>query len=109
MKRNKFVIIAAVVTISIVIGASVYLAILNQGTQEPNNPEKSPTATPVSTDGAELYATYCAACHKSLESSTKKDRSAELIKYSIYTFPSMYSLTDLTDQQIQAIADALKQ
>ncbi len=58
-------------------------------------------------DGASLYAQYCASCHRSLATSNVRGRTATLIQTAISIFPKMRELSNLTPTQIQAIAEAL--
>jgi len=67
----------------------------------------TPPPPPSSTDGAALYGSYCAACHGAGESSTKIGRTATQISSSITTIASMNSLSTLTVDEVQAIADYL--
>ena len=67
------------------------------------------TPNPIpSTDGAALYASYCASCHGPLASSTKLGATANLIQTGINTISNMSSLSSLTSAQIQAIAAILQ-
>lgn len=60
--------------------------------------------------GAGLYAEHCASCHFSLPSSVKKGRSALQIQNAISSNTGgMRTLSGLTAEQIQKIADALAQ
>lgn len=63
---------------------------------------------PAST-GAELYEKKCSSCHGPLDTSDKLKRTFTQIKDSIGSIPEMsgQSLTELTDTEIQYIADAL--
>ena len=59
-------------------------------------------------DGASLYATNCELCHNPLETSTVANQSFNQIKGAVANnFGGMASLGALTDEQLQAIADAL--
>jgi cysteine-rich repeat protein len=59
-------------------------------------------------DGAALYDTNCSACHGPLESSTKAGRTADQIQGAIdANTGGMGSLSGLTTEEINAIADAL--
>ncbi|HKI50454.1 MAG TPA: hypothetical protein VJ995_00120 [Geothermobacteraceae bacterium] len=60
-------------------------------------------------DGAVLYATHCASCHRSLEKSIKKDRTVSRIHSAIRHFSAMRNLDFLTIQQLRAISAVLKQ
>lgn len=63
---------------------------------------------PAPTDGASLYANNCAACHGTLASSSKLNRSAIQIQAAIdANNGGMGALTSLTPTNVQAIADAL--
>jgi mono/diheme cytochrome c family protein len=67
----------------------------------------TPPPPPPTTDGASLYATYCASCHGSLSTSSKQDKTAAQITSAISSVSSMRSLSNLTADQIAAIAAAL--
>jgi cysteine-rich repeat protein len=59
-------------------------------------------------DGAALYEQYCASCHRPLENSEMRGKSAEIIQETInQNKGGMRSLNFLTFEEIQAIADAL--
>jgi len=59
-------------------------------------------------DGASLYATNCELCHNPLETSTVANQNFSQIKGAITNnFGGMSSLGALSDEQLQAIADAL--
>jgi mono/diheme cytochrome c family protein len=60
-------------------------------------------------DGASLYATYCSSCHEPLASSEKKGASVARIQAGIENVGAMRSLSDLTAEEIEAIAKALSQ
>ena len=60
-----------------------------------------------STDGATLYANYCASCHGVLASSTKIGASTTRIQNAISSVSNMSSLSSLSTTQIKAISDAL--
>ncbi len=69
-----------------------------------------PTTDPESLPGAALYRSYCLNCH--LQASSKKDRSATVIKNAISNNGAMANSSDLkklTNAQIQLIADYLKE
>jgi mono/diheme cytochrome c family protein len=66
----------------------------------------TPNPTP-STDGATLYASYCASCHGPLASSAKIGASVSRIQTAISSVSNMSSLSTLTSTQIQAISTAL--
>lgn len=79
----------------------------------PASATKCPAATtqcPVPPNGAQLYATYCANCHKALASSDKRGATATKIQSAINTKGGMgtNALKALSAAQAQAIADALK-
>jgi len=68
------------------------------------------TTSPSSTDGAALYASYCASCHNALASSQERNASASKITSAINGGVSQMSTTTLralTSTQITAIAAAL--
>jgi mono/diheme cytochrome c family protein len=60
-----------------------------------------------STDGAALYANYCASCHNPLATSSKLGATESNIQNAISTVGSMQTLSSLTTTQLQAIADVL--
>jgi mono/diheme cytochrome c family protein len=64
-------------------------------------------ATATTIDGSALYAADCAGCHGPLASSTKRGATAALIQTGISTIGAMNSLSALSTQEIQAIANAL--
>lgn len=55
--------------------------------------------------GEELYAQACAGCHAPDTGADKRGRPFETIKDFIENFGPMQQLSDLTDEQIQSIAD----
>lgn len=59
-------------------------------------------------DGPALYAKYCARCHRPLEKTTKSHRSASRLRSANRQFPAMAKLDFLTDDQLEAIAVALR-
>ncbi|HEY4785343.1 MAG TPA: c-type cytochrome [Bacteroidales bacterium] len=67
----------------------------------------STSTPPPVTDGATLYANYCASCHGPLATSAKLNATAAQIQTGISTVSQMSSLSTLTSTQIQAIATAL--
>lgn len=76
-----------------------------------NMPAMTPTPTPTPTpiDGVALYGTYCASCHGSLASSSKKGATSAQIQAGISAnMGGMGSLSSLTTAQIDAIAAAIK-
>lgn len=75
--------------------------------QQTHSPTPTPVPTPTTQNGAQFYASYCASCHGSLASSSKKGRTATQITNAINTVGSMSSLKSLTSAQISAIASAL--
>ena len=58
--------------------------------------------------GQALYSTHCAGCHRPLAKTTKAQRSASRLRSSIHQFPAMAGLDALSDEQLAAIAAALK-
>jgi hypothetical protein len=62
----------------------------------------------VELNGPALYAKYCARCHRPLEKTTKAQRSASRLRSANRQFPAMTNLDFLTDDQLEAIANALK-
>ena len=58
-------------------------------------------------DGTSLYALKCAVCHNALETSTKGGATAVQIQNGIKTISNMNGLSNLTSEQIQAIANVL--
>ena len=72
-------------------------------------PVAEKSAPPAGVDGAALYASHCAGCHGELAQSAKKGRSAAQIRQAIASVIPMKNLKTLTDSEIQAIADALRQ
>ncbi len=71
--------------------------------------QQTPTPTPTpppSTNGASLYASYCASCHGALASSSKMGRTASQITNALNTVGAMSGI-NLTSAQISAIATAL--
>jgi mono/diheme cytochrome c family protein len=69
---------------------------------------KAGTTLPPVTDGATLYANYCASCHGPLATSAKIGATSARIQNAVSTISQMNSLTTLTSTQIQAIATALQ-
>lgn len=59
-------------------------------------------------DGATLYASYCASCHKVLGQTTKRGRTSQQIRDAITNVVTMNNLANLTSQEIDAIAKVLK-
>lgn len=59
------------------------------------------------TDGATLYANYCASCHGSGSNTTKGGATVSRITNAISSVSSMNSLSSLSSAQIQAIATYL--
>ena len=58
-------------------------------------------------EGELLYQQYCASCHRPLAKTLKPNRSFSRIQSAIRHYPSMQYLGNLTDAQLQAIADSL--
>jgi hypothetical protein len=58
--------------------------------------------------GVSLYEEFCANCHKSFAKTTKPQRSVNRLRSSIEYFPVMNDLDFLSDQQLDAIATALR-
>ena len=63
---------------------------------------------PPTLDGAALYQQHCASCHFALASSDQKGATQQAIKSSIFSVPTMNSLSSLKAEEIAAIAQALK-
>jgi hypothetical protein len=63
---------------------------------------------PPPVDGAALYASHCASCHKVLGQSTKRGRTSQQIRDAIANVVTMNNLANLTTEEIDAIAKALK-
>lgn len=63
---------------------------------------------PPPVDGAALYASYCASCHKVLGQSTKRSRTSQQIRNAITNVVTMNNLANLTTEEIDAIAKALE-
>ncbi|MBK7842840.1 MAG: hypothetical protein IPJ71_03960 [Bdellovibrionales bacterium] len=63
---------------------------------------------PPPVDGVALYASYCASCHKALGQSTKRGRTSQQIRDAIANVVTMNNLVNLTTEEIDAIAKALK-
>ena len=113
-----YLVASVVVVVVILAAALIYFYGQNpdgqaNGGQTTPSPEPTPTPSftgspePTPTpDGAALYSTYCSGCHGALANSQRKGRTAEQIKGALQSVPPMRSI-DLTDAQIQAIADAL--
>lgn len=59
-------------------------------------------------EGQKLYSANCATCHGPVETSTKRNSSAELIRDAIHSQPSMKFLASLTSAEIELIALALR-
>ena len=75
------------------------------GDSSDSSNDKEPQVGEVS--GAQLYAQHCASCHSPLSNSNKKGRSFGQIKGAISSIGAMLSLSGLSDEEIQKIADAL--
>jgi len=72
------------------------------------NPGPGPGGGMGGTDGASLYQNNCSSCHGDLANSNQAGASATLIQTAILSDTGgMGSLSFLTAQQVQAIADAL--
>jgi mono/diheme cytochrome c family protein len=87
------------------------LVVTNAGGDSPGDTVRV-TATPGTggLDGAQLYADNCQRCHGSLANSEKRGASAASIQDAIDgNKGSMGSLSSLTPEEVQAIADALNQ
>gem|GEM_PF-3073139 len=68
----------------------------------------SSTSLPTLTlDGATLYASNCAGCHRSLGSTDKPGRTVAQIQNAINAVSAMNSLSSMSPEQIQAIAALL--
>ena len=68
----------------------------------------TPSTTPVTPDGAAIYATACAGCHGELGASTKRGATTVRIQNAISgNVGGMGSLSALTAAEIQAVASAL--
>jgi hypothetical protein len=61
----------------------------------------------IETSGATLYAAYCQTCHGSLDSTSKRKRTAAQIKSALSTQSPMKGLSFLSEAEINEIADAL--
>lgn len=61
----------------------------------------------IEAQGKALYANNCASCHGSVDTSTKRTRSASLISLAITSIPQMNGLRNLTTSEIEAISVAL--
>jgi mono/diheme cytochrome c family protein len=70
-----------------------------------NRPPQDPSVTP---DGKALYATNCASCHESLINSNRKGMSAASIERGIQVVPVMKRLSFLTQAELIAISNELK-
>jgi len=82
--------------------------IVVEGTGIRTNARPAPAAVANGPDGAALYANNCIACHRTLASSTKKNRTAAGIRAAISAnIGGMSYLARLSDAEIQAIAAAL--
>lgn len=57
--------------------------------------------------GKLLYANNCASCHGSVDTSTKRTRSASLISLAITSIPQMNGLRNLSSAEVEAISVAL--
>lgn len=58
--------------------------------------------------GVTLYEELCASCHGEFAATTKPKRSVRRLRSSIEHFPAMNDLEFLNDEQLRAIAEALK-
>jgi len=68
----------------------------------------APVVTPgTPPDGPTLYANNCASCHGALDVTTKPGRTAAQITAAIQSVGQMSSLSSLTADEVQAIADVL--
>ncbi len=65
--------------------------------------------SPSASSGSSLYEKKCAACHGPLITSTKLGADFSRIKSAILDIPQMASLSALTDKEVEAIAEALKE
>ena len=59
-------------------------------------------------NGISLYEEFCANCHKSFAKTTKPQRSVSRLRSSIKHFPVMSYLDFLNDEQLDALATALR-
>lgn len=65
-------------------------------------------ADPEALTGVKLYQQYCANCHGKFEKTRIPDRTARRISSSIRTMGIMANLNNLSQQQIEAIANVLE-
>lgn len=59
-------------------------------------------------EGITLYEEYCANCHQSFAKTTKPHRSIGRLRSSIEHFAVMNNLDFLNDEQLEALASALR-
>jgi mono/diheme cytochrome c family protein len=72
------------------------------------NALKTSSPPPPVTDGATLYANYCASCHGPLATSAKIGATTSRIQNAIGSVSQMSKLSTLSSTQIQAIATSLQ-
>ncbi len=58
--------------------------------------------------GISLYEEFCANCHKSFAKTTKPQRSLSRLRSAIEYIPAKKFLDFLSDEQLEAIASALR-
>ena len=86
---------------------AVFLIFAMNNNQQGNGTNNSGDS-PLQIQGATLYQEKCSGCHNQLDSSTKRGHSASEIQEAINNVAPMKALSDLTTEEIQAIAEALK-
>ncbi len=59
-------------------------------------------------NGISLYEEFCANCHKSFNKTTKPQRSLSRLRSAIEYIPAKKFLDFLSDEQLEAIASALR-
>jgi len=64
-------------------------------------------AAPAGLDGAALYKDRCASCHEALAQSSIRNAPADAIRAAVTKVRQMKSLSNMTAEEVQAIAGAL--
>jgi mono/diheme cytochrome c family protein len=116
MTANKWVITAIIIALVAIAATAAYTVYNNQLTQAEQGrisptptrlSSNTPTQTPITQTGAQLFSQNCAGCHGSLSTTNLRGSTASQIQTAISNVGAMRSLSSLTSAQIQEITSAL--
>lgn len=103
MKSTYLIAIISVLIVAGAISLLAYYLFVSNGMPQDEASDNPPSTL----NGVSLYSSECSSCHRDLSSTRLRGRNVEQIKNAIRVVSLMRPLSNLTDAQIEQIAQAL--